>query len=74
MQISKKIKVFIKYFYPNKEYIETTTDGYFITNSNINIINRTADKVIFSIPFGIQEVNIKTKKDGEEVTITYRLQ
>ena len=65
----------IKYFYPNKEYIETTTDGYFITkNTNINIINRTADKVIFSIPFGIQEVNITTNKDGEEVTITYRLQ
>lgn len=51
-----------------------TEGAYFkSSNSNINIKKRSMNEVIFSIPFGIEEVTITTKKRGDEVTTTYRV-
>ena len=48
-----------------------TEDGYFKYNKKIVVKAHTATQVIFSIPFGIKEVTIQTKKDGEVVSTTY---
>ena len=50
-----------------------TQYGYFQSNnSNIKIQKRTSDTVIFSIPFGVEEVSIEVKEKGDLVTKTYR--
>ena len=57
----------------NKEITLITENGYFkTTNSNIKIISRKKDQVVFSIPFGIEEVTIETKEKGEVVYTTYK--
>lgn len=51
-----------------------TERGVFKTsNSNIQIKKRTANQVIFSIPFGVNEVTIYTQQQGDEVVTTYRV-
>lgn len=51
-----------------------TESGYFKTsNTNIKIKKRSANEIIFSIPFGINEVTINTKARGDEVVKTYRV-
>lgn len=51
-----------------------TQYGYFqSSNSNIKIQKRTSDMVIFSIPFGMEEVSIEVKEKGDLVTKTYRV-
>ena len=51
-----------------------TQYGYFQSNnSNIKIQKRTSDTVIFSIPFGVEEVSIEVKEKGDLVTKTYRV-
>lgn len=51
-----------------------TENGYFKTsNTNIKIKKRSVNEIIFSIPFGINEVIIKTKQEGDEVVQTYRV-
>ena len=51
-----------------------TQYGYFQSNNfNIKIQKRTSDTVIFSIPFGVEEVSIEVKEKGDLVTKTYRV-
>ena len=58
----------IKYFYPNQVCEERLSNGYFwVNNTNIEIIERTNAKIKFSIPFGIEEVIIKTEIDGPSI-------
>ena len=58
----------IKYFYPNQVCEERLSNGYFwVNNTNIEIIERTNAKIKFSIPFGIEEVIIKTEIDGPNI-------
>ena len=58
----------IKYFYPNQVCEERLSNGYFwVNNTNIEIIERTNAKIKFSIPFGIEEVVIKTEIDGPSI-------
>ena len=50
----------------------STEDGYLqYDNPNINIISRNTEQVIFSLPFGVDQVTILTKQKGEVVTTTY---
>ena len=52
----------------------STEDGYFETNnSNIKVLKRTSSKIIFSMPFGLEEVTIKIKQKGDIVSQTYRV-
>ena len=52
----------------------TTESGYFkSSNKNLNIQKRTASTVVFSIPFGIQEVAVEVQEKGDIVTKTYRV-
>lgn len=49
----------------------STEEGYFKYNKKIAVKRHTATQVVFSIPFGITEVTIQTKKNGEVVSTTY---
>ena len=52
----------------------TTQDGYFKSNNkNIKIQTRTNEQVIFSIPFGISEVEIEIKEKGDIISKQYRV-
>ena len=55
----------------NIDITVSTEEGYFKYNKKIAVKRHTANQVIFSIPFGITEVTIQTKKDGEVVSTTY---
>lgn len=58
----------------NLDLTIATEGAYFkSSNNNITIKKRSMNEVIFSIPFGIKEVTITTKKRGDEVTTTYRV-
>lgn len=49
-----------------------TENGYFIYNNNqIRIAKRTATEVVFSLPFGVNEVEVETKEGGAVVTRKY---
>ena len=51
-----------------------TQDGYFKTNNkNIKIQKRTATEIVFSIPFGIQEVVVEIKEKGDIIEKIYRV-
>lgn len=55
----------------NIDITVSTEEGYFKYNKKIAVKRHTATQVIFSIPFGITEVTIQTKKNGEVVSTTY---
>lgn len=57
---------------PNHIYEVETEDGYFQTSCKVlNILSRNSNLVRFSIPFGIDMVEIKVKQQEEIVIITY---
>lgn len=59
---------------PNVNIELSTEDGYFETNNNnIKVLKRTSSKIIFSMPFGLDEVVIKIKQKGDIVSKTYRV-
>ena len=59
---------------PNIEIVLSTEGGYFTTsNKNINIKKRNSTTVIFSIPFGVNDVVVETKEKGDIVSRTYRV-
>lgn len=52
----------------------STQNGYFkSSNKNIKIEKRNMDDVTFSIPFGVSEVVIEVKQEGDIVEKTYRV-
>ena len=51
-----------------------TTDGYFKTNSKIQIKKRTADSVTFLLPFGVNEATVEIKVDGAIVQKKYKVE
>ncbi len=52
----------------------TTESGHFKSNNkNLKIQKRTASTVVFSIPFGVQEVAVEIQEKGDIVTKTYRV-
>lgn len=56
----------------NIDLTVTTEQGYFVSSvKEIKVKKHNATEVIFSIPFGIDTVEIQTKKGGEVVTETY---
>ena len=51
-----------------------TEDGYFkVNNKNVKILKRVKNSVTFSIPFGVQEVEVEIKEKGDIVTRQYRV-
>lgn len=58
---------------PNTEITLSTEGGYFKSNNNnIKILKHTSKEVIFSIPFGVEEVVVEVKQKGGIVQKTYR--
>ena len=52
----------------------TTEDGHFKTNNKVDIIKLTNSKIIFTVPFGIKELIVETKQNGEVVSTVYTLE
>lgn len=50
-----------------------TQNGYFKSNKRVEIINREDDKVVFIIPFGVEEVEIEIKEKGDRISKIYRV-
>ena len=49
-----------------------TENGYFeYDNRQIKIKKRSANEVIFFLPYGVEQVNVKVKEGGEVVTKSY---
>lgn len=60
-------------FIPNEELTLGTYNGYFKSESSaVKIISLTADEVKFTIPFGVNEVNIYVKDNNNIVKYKYR--
>ena len=50
-----------------------TEDGYFnYSNTNIVIVQRTKTNIQFYMPFGVSEVDISVKENGNIITKTYK--
>lgn len=50
-----------------------TENAYFkYNNPNIKVISRSANEIVFCLPFGVDEVTVDTKQEGKVVTTTYR--
>lgn len=57
---------------PNHVYELETENGYFRTSCGVlNIVSRSSNLVKFSIPFGVDVVEVEVRQSGETVTITY---
>ena len=50
----------------------TTENGYFKWIGNLKVIKRSAQEVTFLIPFGVEEVEIAIKENGEEKILVYK--
>lgn len=48
-----------------------TEDGYLKYKGNIKVIKRSAQEIIFSIPFGVEQVEISVKQQGNIETYNY---
>ena len=58
---------------PNTPIILSTEDGYFkYSNKMIEILTHTEDTVSFCLPYGVSEVEIQIKVEGEIITRTYK--
>lgn len=49
----------------------TTEGGYFKYTGNLKVMKRSATEIVFLLPFGVDNVEISVKKDGEVVTYHY---
>ena len=61
-------------FTPGEQIKVSTYRGVFKTNcSSVEVINRTSEQVVFTIPFGVDEVEVTTSNEyGELITDIYR--
>lgn len=50
----------------------STEDGYFKASSKVTIHQHNSNQVSFSIPFGVEEVQIEVLKNGVIQTLTYK--
>ena len=58
----------------NQQLTVSTEGAYFkSSDKNIKVVKRTSNEVVFSIPFGITEVEIQTKEKGDIKTFKYRV-
>jgi hypothetical protein len=56
------------------EYTFTTKDAFFVATPKVDIIKRTKTAITFSIPFGIDTVEITTYDDfSQPISKTYKV-
>lgn len=55
------------------DYTFSTENAYFVATPKVEIISRKKDKVIFKIPFGIEQVSISTKTNEVIVEKFYKV-
>ncbi len=49
-----------------------TENGYFKWLGNLKVVKRSAQKITFLIPFGVEEVEVAIKENGEEKVLVYK--
>jgi len=55
----------------NKDIKVSTENGYLKYVGNIKVLSRTAEQIIFTLPFGVEQAIVTVKKDGEEKVYLY---
>ena len=55
------------------EYTFETSDGYFNSSSPLNIKTKLADKVVFMIPYGLNEVEISVRRGEQIISKVYKV-
>ncbi len=60
-------------FSPNAEIRVETENAFFKADINVQIIKRTANEIIFKIPFGIERCTIEIQRGGKVVSKTYEI-
>lgn len=55
------------------EHTVDTENAYFAASPRVEVIARTRSKITFKIPFGISEVVLETRKEGEVLSKLYRV-
>ena len=55
------------------EYTFNTENAYFSTTPRVEVISRTKEQVVFKIPFGIKQVAISTKINGDILEKVYKV-
>lgn len=50
-----------------------TESGYFKSDKTVNILERRGSSIKFIVPFGIEEINIEIKRDGEIISEYYKV-
>lgn len=55
------------------EYIFETENAYFAASPKIEVSARTRNQITFRVPFGISQVLIDIKRDGEVVSESYKV-
>lgn len=58
---------------PMVEYTFTTESGYFASTPRVDLLSRSVSEVKFRVPYGISEVSISTRKDGNIVEKNYKV-
>ena len=56
---------------PNEEIEIVTEDGYFDSSEDIDIISTSENKIVFSVPFGIENVLVSVKNQNRIVQYNY---
>ena len=63
----------VKLISANMDITISTEDGFFTSSKSVKVLKRVNNEVIFSIPFGIQEVIIERKQKGDIIKEIYRV-
>ena len=58
---------------PMVQYTFDTEGAHFASTPRVQVVSRSMTAITFKVPFGIEEVQITTKKDGELVEHTYEV-
>ena len=59
---------------PNSKITVTTEDGYFkISNKAAKILKYTSTEIVFQPPFGVEEVTIQYKQNGQVLERIYKI-
>ena len=55
------------------EYEFETQDAYFVASPKVDVLSRTRTSVKFRVPFGISQVVVDIKKDGQVESKLYKV-
>ena len=70
--VSKEPQEGVIYVSPNEEIHLATQKGFINTEAQINIVAITANEVVFTLPYGVSEANIRVKENSQEKEYVFK--